>query len=357
MRLEVIPYVLDFKFSARTSRGEMNDRKVWFLKIYADGISGLGEVAPIERLSPEEIEEVPEFLGKLVDVLMKCQRPSDEEGVFSLVSKLVPHNMPSIRFGMEMALLDLLNGGSKQIFTDNIQQISIPINGLIWMGDESFMQTQIREKLDAGFKCIKMKVGALDFDKEVSMIRALRKVSDDLVIRLDANGAFPTNEVLARLNVLSEFNIHSIEQPIMPMQPEAMELICNRSPIPIALDEELIGVHSSRDRVDLLQELKPQYLVLKPTLHGGFASVREWIDLAEMHGINWWITSYLESNIGLNAIAQFTDRYASNNEYHGLGTGGLYSNNITSPIVADQGYFTYAKSSVWGDADDHDLHS
>ncbi len=353
MRLEVIPYKLDFKFSARTSRGAIEERKVWFLKVTdSNGIHGTGEVAPISRLSPESIEDVLEFLSKLTVALAKEELPADTDQVFDLVSNLVPPTMPSIRFGLEMALLDLMKGGQKHIFSNNLSKIKIPINGLIWMGDKAFMQDQIKDKLDAGFNCIKLKIGALDFETEIDIIRSLRKISDDLIIRLDANGAFQTNEVLSRLKALKAFNIHSIEQPIMPMQPEAMELICNRSEIPIALDEELIGVHSSRDRVDLLQELKPHYLVLKPTLHGGFSSVKEWIDLAEIHGIEWWVTSYLESNLGLNAIAQFASLYPENKEHHGLGTGGLYHNNITSPIIIEDGYFKYAKSSVWGEVDD-----
>ena len=328
----------------------MPDRQVWFIKVFdEDGLMGLGEVAPIQRLSPENIEDVPDFLRNLADKLRNEGRPQNAEKALGIVSELVPESMPSIRFGLEMALLDIINGGQKHIFSSELRNINIPINGLVWMGDPSFMKEQITEKLDQGFRCIKLKVGALDFDTELSIIRSLRKVSDDLIIRLDANGAFPTNEVLQRLKALAEFNIHSIEQPIMPMQPEAMELICNRSEIPIALDEELIGIHSSRDRVDLLQELKPHYLVLKPTLHGGFASVKEWIDLAEMHGIDWWITSYLESNIGLNAIAQFTSQYPDNELHHGLGTGNLYGNNIISPIVIEEGYLKYARSMVWGD--------
>ncbi len=352
MRLEVIPYVLDFKFSARTSRGEMNNRKVWFLRVFGEnGTCGLGEVAPIHRLSPEAVEDIPDFLTQLQLSVQDIQMPNSEEEVFDMVAKLIPPSIPSVRFGLEMALLDLYKGGSKHIFREDLSNVQIPINGLVWMGDDSFMKMQIKEKLEAGFSCIKLKVGALNFDTELSIIRSLRKISEDLIIRIDANGAFQTNEVLSKIKALSKFNIHSIEQPIMPMQPEAMELLCNRSEIPIALDEELIGIQSSRDRVDLLQDLKPQYLVLKPTLHGGFASVKEWIDLAEIHGIDWWITSYLESNIGLNAIAQFTSQYPTDGIHHGLGTGGLYNNNITSPIIIDQGYFKYAKSSVWGEVD------
>lgn len=350
MKLEVNPYVLDFKFLARTSRGEMQERKVWFIKIYDEvGNEGVGEVAPINRLSPESIEDVLDFLARMPEKFLDVQLPDTEEEIYEFVSQLVPNHMPSVRFGLEMALLDLMNGGSKHIFTSDIDRIRIPINGLVWMGDQDFLKQQIKEKLEAGYRCIKLKVGSLDFDSEVRIIESLRKISDELVIRLDANGAFETNEVLLKLKVLSKFAIHSIEQPIMPMQPEAMQLICQKSDIPIALDEELIGVSSSRERLNLLQELRPHYLVLKPTLHGGFASVKEWIEIAEMHEVSWWITSYLESNIGLNAIAQFASRYSSNTQYHGLGTGGLYSNNISSPIIIDQGVFTYARSKVWGD--------
>ena len=330
----------------------MVNRKVWFIRLMDEnGNSGIGEVAPIHRLSPEDVEEVPEILGKLEKEIANQAVPQTEEEVFEVVDQLVPVAFPSVHFGLEMALLDLINGGQKQVFSKDFQRIKIPINGLVWMGDKDFMRQQIEEKLDAGFRCIKLKVGALDFDAELDMIKSLRKVSDDLIIRLDANGAFQTNEVLYKLKELSKFNIHSIEQPIMPMQPEAMELVCNRSEIPIALDEELIGINVSRNRVDLIQELKPHFLVLKPTLHGGFASVKEWIDLAEIHGIEWWVTSYLESNLGLNAIAQFASLYPQNEEFHGLGTGGLYHNNIQSPIIIDRGFFTYAKSSVWGDVD------
>lgn len=357
MHLEVIPYALDFKFSARTSRGKMDQRNVWFIKIMdSDGNEGWGEVAPIDRLSPESLEEIPDILTKLSTDLHKFLCPTSEVEAIDLVDRLVDFSKPSVRFGLEMALLDLLKGGKKLIFNDDLSKIRIPINGLVWMGDRSFMEDQIKQKLDDGFNCIKLKVGGLDFKEEVSIISSLRAISDELIIRLDANGAFLTNEVLAKLKILSQFNIHSIEQPIMPMQPEAMELICNRSEIPIALDEELIGISSSRDRVDLLQELKPQYLVLKPTLHGGFTSVKEWIDLAEMHGIKWWITSYLESNIGLNAIAQFTSMY-KNDIHHGLGTGDLYSNNIISPIKIADGHLSYAKTSVWGEVGDLPFHS
>ena len=328
----------------------MSDRKVWFIKLIDDdGNHGMGEVAPINRLSPEDLDDIPEMLEKVRVDLSTTKIPKSTQEIFDLVSELIGSKSPSITFGLEMAFLDLMNGGQKHVFSNDLSKINIPINGLIWMGKKDFMQSQIKEKLDQGFNCIKLKVGALDFDTELSIIKSLRDVSDDLIIRLDANGGFQTNEVLMRLKQLSKYLIHSIEQPIMPRQPEAMELVCNRSEIPIALDEELIGINYSRDRIDLLQELKPHYLVLKPTLHGGFNSINEWIDLAEMHGMEWWITSYLESNIGLNAIAQFASKFPKNREHHGLGTGSLYHNNITSPILISRGWLSYAESNVWGD--------
>ncbi len=326
----------------------MNERKVWFLKISDEnGVAGIGEVAPIERLSPDVIEDIPEELDKVQSKLKQVELSTKDE-IWKMVKSLVSREFPSIRFGLEMALFDLKNGGRKQIFESDLSKVNIPINGLVWMGDKQFMEEQIKEKLDQGFHCIKLKIGSLDFDTELNIIKQLRKVSEDLIIRLDANGAFQTNEVLMKLKQLSKFNVHSIEQPILPMQPEAMEIVCTKSEIPIALDEELIWVRGERERLQLLQELKPQYLVLKPTLHGGFFTVKNWIDLAEIQGINWWITSYLESNIGLNAIAQFASLY-ENEEHHGLGTGNLYTNNIISPIQVENGFFKYAESSIWGD--------
>ena len=347
LKLEVKPYSLDFKFSAKTSRGEIKERKVWFIQITNElGQSGIGEVAPINRLSPEDPEEVPYQLSLLAEVLATFVAPKGQQEVYKLVGELVPIQFPSIRFGVEMALMDLINGGLKKIFAKDLGSISVPINGLIWMGDVDFMQEQIMEKLDLGYQCIKLKVGALDFEAEVELIRKLRAVSEELVIRLDANGGFQTHEVLGKLKVLSKFSIHSIEQPILPMQPEAMELICKKSEIPIAFDEELIHVFSAKEKMDLIQELKPQYLVLKPTLHGGFSGVSEWIDLAHIHGVAWWITSYLESNVGLNAISQFTSTF-QNNQYHGLGTGNLYHNNIASPLTIENGELRYLSSNVW----------
>lgn len=347
MRFEYTSYTLQFKFDARTSRGKLQERKVWYIKLSDGEHVGVGEVAPIERLSPEDVTEIPERLDRLKTSIESINLPESEREVLKIAGDIVPRGFPSIRFGVEMALLDLMNGGRKNIFIANPSELSIPINGLVWMGDLDFMKDQIKEKLDKGFNCIKLKIGALDFETELKLLKNLRAISDELIIRLDANGAFQTHEVLGKLKKLETLRIHSIEQPIMPMQPEAMELVCQKSEIPIALDEELIGYVSESEKLTLLQELKPQFVVLKPTLHGGFNSVKEWIDLANIQGIDWWITSYLESNVGLNAIAQFTSRF-DNDLHHGLGTGGLYLNNISSPLRIEQGVFKYDSSASWG---------
>ena len=348
LRLEYTPYTLHFKFLAKTSRGEMTNRNVWFIKISdALGRSGIGEIAPIDRLSPEDPIDVPEVLEKIQSEINKILPPTNESEVWELTRRLAPQGFPSVKFGLEGALFDLLNGGGKRIFSNEPTTMDIAINGLIWMGDLNFMKQQISDRLDAGFDCIKLKVGALDFDSELKVIKELRSVSEELIIRLDANGAFQTNEVLSRLKVLEAFDIHSIEQPILPMQPEALEIVCKKSQVPIALDEELIWIQDEEERLKLLQEIRPHYLVLKPTLHGGFESVKNWIDLASIQGIDWWITSYLESNIGLNAIAQFASTY-DNTNHHGLGTGSLYENNIDSPIYIENGRLKYANTS-WSD--------
>lgn len=309
---------------------------------------GIGEVAPIRNLSPENIDEIPERLEEIAHLLANEVKtiPANKEEIYQLVSNVVGTENPSITMGLETAFLDWLNGGEKKIFSNQLANIQIPINGLVWMGDADFMKQQIKEKLNQGFDCIKLKVGALDFETELEIIKELRKISDDLIIRLDANGGFEENRVLFKLKDLSKYDIHSIEQPIMPNQWEAMELICKKTEIPIALDEELIALNNIKNREALLSEVKPHYLVLKPTLHGGFSSTEKWIELAENHEIEWWVTSYLESNIGLNAIAQFVSQYDTA-IHHGLGTGNLYTENVSSPILIENGLFAYHSSKKW----------
>lgn len=351
MELEVKPYTLNFTFTARTSRGAMTDRNVWFLQVSGNGKTGVGEVAPIPRLSPENVEAVPEKLEDLKSDLEKISPPIKTEDCLIIARELVGIEYPSIRFGLETALLDLLNGGQKILFDNDFSKgkKSIPINGLVWMDQKDEMIRQVDEKLAVGFDCIKLKVGALDFEEELEVLAYLRKKAPNVTIRLDANGAFETNEVLKKLTALSAFDIHSIEQPIAPRQEQAMKLVIRKSPIPVAFDEELIGVYGNEAKREFLEFLHPHFLVLKPTLLGGMAECHEWIELAEDLNIGWWITSYLESNVGLNAITQFTaemDRKLG--IPHGLGTGGLFSNNVSSPMRIQEGQLVIDSSINWG---------
>lgn len=351
LKLEYREYTLDFKFEAGTSRGILNHHRVVLLKVYdqsSPGVYGLGEAAPLVNLSPERVEDVLEQLVDVAGQLQKMGMPYTEEEVFRAVDALVPPSLPSLRMGMECCLLDLMHGGRRVLFENDFSKgvSDIPINGLIWMGDYSTMEQQIDEKLAAGYKCIKMKIGAMDFGQELRLLAALRERSDQLVIRVDANGAFPTDTVFRQLTQLEPFGIHSIEQPIMAGQPEAMQLLCKLSKVPIALDEELIGITEPSQRVELLRLIRPPYIILKPTLLGGFSATLEWIRTAENFGIGWWLTSALESNIGLNAIAQFAGRFPDNG-YQGLGTGQLYHNNFDSPLQINGGFLGYDLQKAW----------
>lgn len=346
-------HVLKFKFKAGTSRGELTEKVTWILNVHESHhpeVFGLGECGPLAALSIDDHEEYNYYIDRIAHDLKGQDMPSSEGEVYKLVSKLVPKELPAMRFGLETALLDLLNEGQRMIFKNRLVASGdrLPINGLIWMGDEAWMKDQIEEKLASGYTCIKLKIGAIDFDKECGLLEAIRKnySADQITLRVDANGAFQTNEALAKLKRLAEYELHSIEQPIMPHQPEAMQMVCKHSKVPIALDEELIGVHGAEEKRELLRFIQPQYIVLKPTLVGGLASTKEWISLAEDQGISWWITSALESNIGLNAITQFTASYPVEMP-QGLGTGQLYENNFDSPLTVGAGYIHYDQKKKW----------
>ena len=231
-------------------------------------------------------------------------------------------------------------------FTDG--KAGIPINGLIWMGEKSFMKEQIEDKIQQGFSCIKLKIGAIDFDAEMELLRYIRKEfsAKEIELRVDANGAFQPENALEKLKRLSDLSLHSIEQPIRQGQYKEMAKLCKETPLPIALDEELIGVFNTSDKENLIEEIKPQYIILKPSLIGGFQGTKEWVNLAEKNQIGWWITSALESNIGLNAIAQFT--YLQNNPMpQGLGTGSLFTNNIESPLQVKGENLNYNPQLTW----------
>ena len=340
MKASFFPYRLEFKQASGTSRGILKSKETWFIKIEDEHATGFGECGMFRGLS---CDDRPDFESKLKWV---CHHI--DLGLEQLLIELI--DFPSIQFGLEMAFLDLLSDSSNVLFPSKFTsgKASIPINGLIWMGDEQFMKSQIRSKIDAGFNCLKIKIGAIDFDTELSLIKAIRKEYDveTIELRVDANGAFSPLEAMEKLKRLSDFNLHSIEQPIRQGQHDAMAKLCAHAPLPIALDEELIGIHDVTKRSLLLQTINPQYIILKPTLVGGFSGSQSWIDLAEKQSVDWWITSALESNIGLNAIAQWT--YQLNvNRPQGLGTGALYTNNIEAPLKIDNGRLIYAPSVKW----------
>jgi L-alanine-DL-glutamate epimerase-like enolase superfamily enzyme len=251
---------------------------------------------------------------------------------------------PSVRFGLETALADLRNGGQQLLFPSAFThgEKGIPINGLIWMGTPEFMKQQIRAKLGAGFRCIKMKIGALDFETEYELLKAVRSEfsPEEITLRVDANCAYSYQTALENLKRLSDLQIHSIEQPIATGRWTEMAELCRQSPVPIGLDEELIGILDQPEMKKLMETIRPAYLILKPSLHGGFAGCEKWIELADQYKTGWWITSALESNIGLNTIAQWTFQLDAKAE-QGLGTGQLFINNFDSPleIQGDQLWF------------------
>ncbi len=333
-------YILRFTRPSRTSRNVMTQKETWFLILEKNGRYGIGECGLLRGLS---VDDVPTYEEKLQWV---CE--NIHLGQEGLCNRLI--EFPSIQFGVEQAFLSLKSENPFLLFPSEFSQGSapIPINGLIWMGDEVYMQEQIEEKLEQGFRCIKLKIGALDFVKELSILTSIRKrySKSKIELRLDANGAFTVDRALEKLTILSDYDIHSIEQPIKQGNILQMRTLCERSPIPIALDEELIGIFDKTEKEKLLQTIRPQYIILKPSLVGGFQGSGEWITLAKKYNIGWWVTSALESNIGLNAIAQWT--YSLNSKMpQGLGTGGLYTNNFDSPLTVQDGKLFYIKEENW----------
>lgn len=333
-------YILDFKRPSGTSRGVLKQKETWILIIEDADRRGIGECGILRGLS---IDDKPDYEDKLKWV---CQHI--DKGLEFLLDQLLEY--PSIQFGLEIAFKSLLSQNNFNLFPSEFTtgKASISINGLIWMGDRVFMKEQIDEKLASGFSCIKMKIGAINFEEELKLLDFIRSNYDKntIELRVDANGAFSYQEALDKLTALSVYDLHSIEQPIKQGQMDEMATLCRESPLPIALDEELIGVFNVTKKQKLLQIIKPHYIILKPSLVGGFRGSLEWIELAEKLKIGWWITSALESNIGLNAIAQFT--YTLHNPLpQGLGTGGLYTNNFDSPLVVNNGELRYDTSLNW----------
>lgn len=333
-------YTLRFKRPSGTSRGILTQKDTYFLFISEGDKVGVGECGLLEGLS---IDHRPDYEQKLQ---WTCQNIDMEEA--NILSHLL--EFPSIQFGVEQALKSLKSDSWHDLYPSDFTQGEgkIPINGLVWMGSTGFMKTQIQEKLEQGFRCIKMKIGAIDFEQEYALLKKLRSEfsPEQIEIRVDANGAFSAENALEKLKRLSDLQIHSIEQPIKARQWEAMAKLCEQSPLPIALDEELIGVFHTWEKKQILEVIKPQYIILKPSLIGGYQQSEEWITLSENNKIGWWITSALESNIGLNAIAQWT--YALQTTLpQGLGTGSLYTNNIPSPLVVENGFLKIDKEKSW----------
>lgn len=336
LRAEWCKYRLDFKFLAKTSRESMLYKDTYFVRLYDESspeICGVGECGLFRGLSADDVAGYEDILSSV------CRNPQGQ---------LPP--MSSIVMGFETAARDLANGGSRIVYDSDWLDGSrgIEINGLIWMGDKQLMLERVREKIEAGFTVLKLKIGGIDFDEELDILAHIRRQfsPSDLTIRLDANGSFSVGNALDRLDRLSRYVIHSIEQPIKAGQIADMARICRRSPIDIALDEELIGVTPDDRKLALLSEIRPRYIILKPTLCGGFAEADKWISTADGLGIGWWATSALESNIGLNAIAQWLAAKDSALP-QGLGTGALYHNNIPSPIEQCGSQLFYNPAKCW----------
>ena len=333
-------YILDFKRPSGTSRGVMTTKETWFITLKNNNKTGVGECGILRGLS---VDDRPDFETKL-----KWVCDNIHLGLEKLLNELV--EFPSIQFGLETAFKSLESTNQFELFPSAFTKgfDSIPINGLVWMGSEDFMRAQIKNKIETGFDCIKLKIGAIDFQTELEILKSIRQEFSvsDIELRVDANGAFSAKDALEKLKQLSEYQLHSIEQPIKPMQYEAMAELCEATPLPIALDEELIGVYAIENKKKVLETIKPQYIILKPSLVGGFKGSQQWIDLSEKLNIKWWVTSALESNIGLNAIAQWT--YTLKNSMpQGLGTGSLYTNNFPSPLIVKNGTLHYDIKQNW----------
>lgn len=333
-------YMLEFKVPSGTSRGIMTEKETWFILLEENDKKGIGECGILRGLSADDRDDYEEKLKWVCENIHLGEKALWEAML----------EFPSIQFGIEMAFLSLKSENPYLLFPSDFtsNSKSIVINGLVWMGDEAYMKQQIETKLAEGFTCIKLKIGAIDFQKELDLLQFIRKhfSPEQIEIRVDANGAFALNEALDKLHQLNIFQLHSIEQPIKKGQVKTMSELCKQTPFPIALDEELIGVFSLEDKEKLLQEIKPQYIILKPSFVGGFRGTKEWIDLANKYKIGWWITSALESNIGLNAIAQWT--FLQNADMpQGLGTGALYTNNFDCPLEVSKGQLWYNTSKKW----------
>ena len=350
----ILPHKLTFNFPAGTSRGVYTERQVWYIFLSEQELSeelcksiiadprllstcnvGVGEIAPLYDLSCD-------YCKDFIQVIQDCCEKFIKQKQTSFLK-----DFPSIRFGIETALRSLSAPDGLTLWDTSFShgETGIPINGLVWMGDKATMRQRMQSKLETGFTCVKLKIGALHWDEELELLKELRQFAPakDLQIRVDANGAFSESNALIIMHQLADLEIHSIEQPIRAGNWEALSRLCAEAPLPIALDEELIGINDATKKMSLLREVNPSYIVLKPTLHGGFEGTKEWIKLATDAGIGYWVTSALESNIGLNAIAQFTSSLPTGDFAQGLGTGQLFIENIPHTGLTIEGNKLYRK--------------
>lgn len=340
MKAHYKKHILEFKTPSGTSRGILKTKEAWFIVLEDKGRLGFGECGMLRGLS---IDDRPDFEQTLQWVCANIHL--GEQQLYDALTEF-----PSIQMGLEIAFRSLAAHDPFQIYPSAFTkgEASIAINGLIWMGDKDFMSRQITSKLNEGFGCIKMKIGAINFDTELALLKSIRQEfsASEIEIRVDANGAFDPKNALEKLKQLSDLDLHSIEQPIAVKQWDQMAYLCEKSPLDIALDEELIGVFSNQDKQALLQHIKPQYIILKPSFIGGFKGSDSWIELSQTNNVQWWVTSALESNVGLNAISQYT--FTKNSTLpQGLGTGSLYTNNIASALQITNGTLCYKPTKKW----------
>lgn len=342
IKAKIIKNHLKFKVPAGTSRGVLNDKPTWYIVLHHELTNGygIGECSLIPGLSIDSLDTTEVTLNEIAHRINNNDIPKPEEYIA----------YPAAQFALETALEDLAFAEPLSPYPGNFLtgNKKIPINGLVWMGSKEFMLDQIQEKIEAGFNCIKIKIGAIDFDTELGLLKSIRDKfsAEEMEIRVDANGAFSPEEAPFKLDQLAAYNLHSIEQPIKQNQWNQMAALCANSPIPIALDEELIGVIDSGDQQQMLAFIRPQFIILKPSLIGGIAASDTWVSIAEQNSIGWWATSALESNIGLNAIAQ----WVSNKDTQmpqGLGTGKLFINNIDSPLTIKDGFLVHDTNLNW----------
>ena len=341
MKITIEERTLHFRQPAGTSRGVYTERRSWFVTATDGSSVGIGECAPLPKLS---CDDIPDYAG----VLRRFCDDVEHTGV-------IPYDdlrdYPSMLFGLETALLSLHQSPNIRLFDSAFSrgEAGIPINGLVWMGTYEEMLQRMEQKLQQGFHCVKLKIGAIDFDRELDLVKRIRQRFSyhEVELRLDANGAFPYEEALYKLELLSQYNIHSIEQPIRQGQWAYMSELCRESPLPIALDEELIGVNNPDQKRQMLNIIRPAYIILKPSLHGGMRGTREWVSIARDMGIGSWITSALESNVGLNAVAQLcADIYGDHITMpQGLGTGQLFTDNIPMPLEISDDQLWVSKNS------------